>query len=408
MVVTMEQDQLIILRNTSRVDLSDLFSGRSRSIQSVRASEGINLRLDVESLDKQDLFEVRRDPEVVSIAPPMPIALVKPVASQQTEASPTGVTWGVSVTRASESPFTGKGVTVAVLDSGIDAEHEAFRGIQLVQRDFTGEGNGDNYGHGTHCAGTLFGQPINGLRYSIAPGVQRALIGKVLNGVGGGTTAGIYQALLWAINENAHVISLSLGLDFPGYVNKLVAEKEYPMDLATSKALEAYRANIRLFESLAELTRARGAVFQQGTVVIAAAGNESKRDIKPDYELAVTPPAAADGIISVGALRTDGEPHNALTVADFSNTGVNIAAPGVDIYSAAVGGGYIDMSGTSMATPHVAGVAALWAEKILSETRTVSSTELSARLIGQATKSRIATGVDPLDVGAGLVQAPLS
>ncbi|KYC42660.1 hypothetical protein WA1_15060 [Scytonema hofmannii PCC 7110] len=405
----MEQEQLIILRNTSRVDLSDLFSGRSRSLQSMRASEGISLRLDVESLDKRDIFEVRRDPEVVSIAPPMPIALVKPVACQQREASPeTGVTWGVSVTRAAESPFTGKGVTVAVLDSGIDAEHEAFRGVQLVQRDFTGEGNGDNYGHGTHCAGTLFGQPINGLRYSIAPDIQCALIGKVLNGVGGGTTAGIYQALLWAINESAHVISLSLGLDFPGYVDKLVSEKEYPMDLATSKALEAYRANIRLFESLAELTRARGTVFQQGAVVIAAAGNESKRDIKPDYELAVTPPAAADGIISVGALRTAGAPHNALTVADFSNTGVNISAPGVDIYSAAVGGGYIDMSGTSMATPHVAGVAALWAEKILTETRTVSLTELSARLIGQATKARIATGVDPLDIGAGLVQAPLS
>lgn len=404
----MAQDQHIILRNTSRVDLSDPFSGRSLSLQSARGLEEISLRLDVESLDKRGIFEVRRDPEVVSIAPLMPVALVKPVATQQRETTHgTGVTWGVSVTRAAESPYTGKGVTVAVLDSGIDAEHEAFRGVQLVQRDFTGEGNGDNYGHGTHCAGTIFGQSINGLRFGVAPGIQRALIGKVLDGVGRGTNEGIYQAILWAINEGAQVISMSISLDFPGLVNKLVEQQEYPLELATSKALESYRANIRLFESLAELTRSRGAVFQKGAVIIAAAGNESKRDIKPDYELAVTPPAAADGIISVGALQTEGEPHRALTVADFSNTGVNISAPGVDIYSAAVGGGYTDMSGTSMATPHVAGVAALWVEKIITETRTVNATELSARLIGQATKARMATGVDPLDIGAGLVQAPL-
>jgi subtilisin family serine protease len=402
-----QQDKHIILRNTSRIDLRDPFSGRSLAFAAPREPEGISLRVDIESLNKRDIFDVRRDPEVVNIAPVMPISLIKPTASQEVETyKQAGATWGVSVTGTTESIFTGKGVTVAVLDTGIDANHEAFRGVQLVQRDFTNEGNGDSDGHGTHCAGTIFGQVVNNYRFGVALGIERALIGKVL-GVQGGSTDGIYQAILWAVNEGAHVISMSLGFDFPGFVNFLVSSQSFPVDLATSTALEAYRANVRLFDNLAALIRARGMLLQQGTVIVAAAGNESQRNVKPDYELAVAPPAAADGIISVGALQTSGEPHNSLRVADFSNTGANISGPGVDIYSAKAGGGYISLSGTSMATPHVAGVAALWAEKILTETNTVNSLELSSRLIGQASKARLAAGIDPLDVGAGLVQAPL-
>jgi subtilisin family serine protease len=171
-------------------------------------------------------------------------------------------------------------------------------------------------------------------------------------------------------------------------------------------ALETYRANVRLFDKLAELVNARSALFE-GTVIVAASGNESRRDIDPNYVLAVAPPAAADGIVSVGALETPGEPNNALKVAYFSNTGPNVAAPGVNIYSAKAGGGYQNLSGTSMATPHVAGIAALWAERLLKQTGTVNRLEFSSRLIGQAKKDRLAAGFNPLDVGAGLVQAPL-
>jgi subtilisin family serine protease len=92
------------------------------------------------------------------------------------------------VTGVAESPFTGHGVTVAVLDTGIDAEHEAFQGVELIQQDFTGEGNGDGHGHGTHCGGIIFGQKVNGFRFSVAPGVRRALIGKVLASDGSGST----------------------------------------------------------------------------------------------------------------------------------------------------------------------------------------------------------------------------
>ena len=127
-------------------------------------------------------------------APPIPVQLIKPVSDAEAgaEMAPEqGATWGVQVTGALQSPYTGQGVTVAVLDTGIDATHEAFKGIKLVQKDFTGEGNGDQHGHGTHVAGTIFGQTAQGLRYSVAPGIRRALIGKVLGTKGGGTTQGI-------------------------------------------------------------------------------------------------------------------------------------------------------------------------------------------------------------------------
>jgi subtilisin family serine protease len=72
--------------------------------------------------------------------------------------------WGVRAIRADMSPYSGEGVIVAVLDTGIDAAHPAFAGMELVQRDFTGAGNGDVHGHGTHCAGTIFGRDVDGLR----------------------------------------------------------------------------------------------------------------------------------------------------------------------------------------------------------------------------------------------------
>jgi subtilisin family serine protease len=313
-------------------------------------------------------------------------------------------TWGVEVTGASTSSYIGEGITVAVLDTGINADHEAFAGMELIQKDFTGEGNGDAHGHGTHCAGTIFGRDTSDRRFGIAQGVNRALIGKVL-GLEGGSSDQICNAILWASEKGANVISMSLGLDFPGWVKYLV-DNDYPVNLATSIALEDYRANTRLFDNLAQMIQARNHMLSNGTVIVAAAGNESQRDTQADYEISVSPPAVADGIISVGALKTIGAPHNALDVAGFSNTGANISAPGVDIYSVQAGGGYTYMSGTSMATPHVAGIAALWAEKLLKIRGNVNTLELTSKLIGQAEIDCLRSGIDFMDVGAGLVQAP--
>jgi subtilisin family serine protease len=398
-----EKEKFVILRDRGRMDLADPFSGVALSMESFGSVRGAGLSVEVESLSTRDIHDVRRDPQVVGIAPSMPMTLVAPVESRDVPAAAAaGSAWGVVVTRAAESPYTGKGVTVAVCDTGIDANHEAFKGVDLIQQDFTGDGNGDQQGHGTHCAGTIFGRVIAGYRFSMAPGVQRALIAKVLNNKGSGSTDQIYRGILWALDEGAQVISMSLGMDFPGLVKHWVENMGYPADLATSKALEGYRANVRLFDRIAGLMFARGAMLQT-TLVVAAAGNESKR---PKYAIAVAPPAAADGFVSVGAVETQGEPHNALKVAFFSNTGPNVVGPGVKIYSAKAGGGYIEHTGTSMATPHVAGIAALWAEKVTVEGGG-DAVQFVSRLIGQSSRDRMAPGFDLGDVGSGLVQAPL-
>jgi len=348
-------------------------------------------------LDSREAGELRRDPAVLSFAPVMELKLHEPLVDEE-ESNEQEVTWGVEAVAADTSPFVGSGVTVAVLDTGIDSGHEAFQGTTIIEKDFTGEGNGDPHGHGTHCAGTVFGKSVGGLRIGVAPGVDRALIGKVLSSRGRGSTEEIVQAVQWALSEGANVISMSLGIDFPGVVDRIEAGG-VPRKAAVSMGLEAYRANINVFGRLAAFARSRGSIFQ-ASIIVAATGNESDR---PNFEVAVAPPAAADDIFAVGAV---GPSPNGLTVARFSNTKADICAPGVGIRSAATGGGIRSLSGTSMATPHVAGVAALWAAKLLQTSGRIDTTALAARLIGSGSYAPLAGGFNAGDVGTGVVQAP--
>jgi subtilisin family serine protease len=357
--------------------------------------------VEVEDIDRRNLPSLAAKSDVVAIAPAMPVRLVEPRDIQADPAAAGKIAWGVQAVKADVSPFSGSGVTVAVLDTGIDPKHAAFEGVELVRQNFTTEGEDDRNGHGTHCAGTIFGRDVNGTRIGVARGVKRAIIGKVL-GAGGGSSDQIVRAIQWAVEQGANVISMSLGIDFPGYVASLQGQG-LPVEIATSRALEGYRLNVQLFDRVTALVRTQAA-FLQPTLIVAAAGNESRTDENPDFEIAVSPPAVSDGIVSVAAL---GQVGQGLTIAPFSNRGANVSGPGVAIISAKPRGGLQQMSGTSMATPHVAGVAALWVEALKNRGQ-FNILNLTARLLASADTQRLNSPFNPFDVGSGLVQSPLA
>lgn len=353
----------------------------------------------VEQLEVSNVESIKnRNQDIIAIAPALPLKLIKPVKSELVSKPEISIDpWNIEAIGADKTTYTGKNIKIAILDTGIDNKHIAFQGMNIVEKDFTGEGNGDTNGHGTHCAGVAFGRNIDGQRIGVAQGVEDVIIAKVLGENGGGSDI-LVNGINWAIESGANVISMSLGIDFPGYARDL-EEQGMQKEAAISFALEGYRKNILLFEKLASLIRVQSqSKFTQPVLIVSAAGNESSR---PSYKIAVSPPAISDGILSVGAL---GKSTSGLYVADFSNTGVIISAPGVGIVSAKTGGGLISMDGTSMATPHVAGVAALWAEK-LSQKNQFSASALYSNLTVSC-DDQLLTKDDVEDYGSGMIKCP--
>ena len=212
----------------------------------------------------------------------------------------------------------GDGVVIAVLDTGADLAHPDLsakfvsRGRDFVNGD---DDASDDHGHGTHVSGIAAAATNNGVGIAGVGYNARLLPVKVLSASGQGDTARIAQAIDWASQQaGVKVINMSLGCQCP---------------------------------SPAYLTEAVANARARGVVVIAAAGN--------DGTSSPASPASAPGVIGVGA--TDSADRR----TSFSNYGVNakLAAPGLNIYSTLRGGSYGTMSGTSMASPNVAGVAAL-------------------------------------------------
>ena len=386
-----------VLRDLSGASMAGPFEGGAASVDDERVPS--EPRVDVEELAKEDVRVLARDPQVRALAPVMPTRLVRPVEAAEAAAATTA--WGIGAVGADSSSRTGAGVVVAVLDTGIDAGHQAFAGATLVEEDFTGSGSGDHVGHGTHCAGTILGRDVDGARIGVARGVTKALIGKVLGDDGRGSSEAMLQGLQWAVQNGARVVSISIELDFPAFVKQQV-DAGTPADLATSRALEAYRANLRIFDTLMQMIRSLEP-FGAGCVVVGAAGNGSRRELDPDFEIGVELPAAADGVVSVAALA---QSPQGLAIAPFSNTFAQISSPGVDILSSKNGGGVTSKSGTSMACPHVAGVAALWWEEVLASPLPANPSTVIAKLLASAATSGFAAAVEVADRGVGLARAP--
>ncbi len=284
--------------------------------------------------------------------------------------------WGLKAIGMERAQYTGKGVDVCILDTGLETSHPDFSSEEIEGKSFIdGEDwNRDPNGHGTHCAGIATGniRSDTGKRYGIAGGCNLK-IAKVLSDSGRGTTSSVIDAIDWAITKKFRILSLSLAS---------------PVSLNDQPSV--------LFETIGQRA------LENNCLIIAAAGNDSNR---PQIPQPVSMPANSKSIMAVAAV--DGQ----MRVARFSNAGLNpstggnvdVCAPGVDIISTYPKNSknkkffYYAMSGTSMAAPHVSGLAALYMEQF---------PEKSAKEIWELieNKARPIEGIKYRDIGNGLIQ----
>ncbi len=353
----------------------------------------------IETLDLNpaELRDLMRDRSCLTVAPAMPTRIVNPEPLDDLRSDDAVPGWGLRAVGADWTRATGAGVRLAVLDTGIDRKHAAFQGVSMTCRDFVGTGIGDANGHGTHVAGTILGRDQGGTRIGVARGVTDLLVGKVLSDNGLGRSDAFLDAILWVFAERADVVSFALSFDIAAQVEVLTGDG-YPLVQANTAAVNAYRGNLRIFELMLRMLQAK-----KGPLLLGAIGNDSLRVLSPEFETGPAAPAAASGVMAIGAC---GQGEVGLEPAVFSNAGPALAAPGVGVISASLGGGVRSLNGSSMATAHATGIAALWAEQLRDAGEVVNAQSLAAKLVSTATRKGLTANQTILDCGNGLVQGP--
>jgi subtilisin family serine protease len=284
----------------------------------------------------------------------------------------------IGAPEAWDAGYDGTGLTVAVLDSGIDEGHPDLDGKVIASQNFSSDDTTDDlHGHGSHVAATIAGSgdASDGLRQGVAPGAD-LINAKVLNSAGSGAISDIIEGMEWAAQEGASILNMSLGGG--------VTDGTDPMSDAVNSISE-----------------------EHNVLFVVSAGNSGPGDES------VTSPGSADYALTVGAFDKDGE------LASFSSRGPRIgdyaitpqiAAPGVAIQAARADGTsmgtpiddyYTAANGTSMAAPHVAGVAALYAQKQQDEG------DFDAEIVKSALVSTAGPNEDytVFEQGGGLVDA---
>lgn len=285
----------------------------------------------------------------------------------------------IGVPQVWQQNVTGKGIKVAIVDTGIDPDHPDFAGRIALIKDFTGEGQKDNHGHGTHVAGIAGGSgAASGGKYKGLASECAFYVAKVLRGDGSGSTSDVMAGVEWAVQQGAQVINLSLGSD---------------------GACDGTDA----------LSVMCDAAMNRGSVVCVAAGNAG-----PGAST-VGSPGCAKSVITVGATTKND------AIAGFSSRGPtsdgrvkpDICFPGASIAACRASGtsmgtpvdaSYTRASGTSMATPHAAGACAL----LLQANPQLSPQQIKALLMSTARNLNLdanAQGSGRADVSAAYQQA---
>ena len=287
-----------------------------------------NLGLMLGTVNRDGLAGLKSDDRVASVGGAPQLSLIKPVrveaATMQTK-----VTWGIEflgVTKLWAEGLSGKGVRVAHLDTGVDGKHPALKTAIASFAEFDSFGRlvkpspaaHDTGQHGTHTAATIAGRPVQGRAVGVAP---KATLASALVIEGGNVIARVLGGMDWVLTQGVSILSMSLGL--PGLLEEFLpitqilrARKVLPVMAVGNEGPGRSRSPGNYAEALSV-----GAINDQSLIAQFSSSQRFKRKVEP-----IVP---------------------------------DVAAPGVNVISARPGGGFQAMDGTSMATPHIAGLAAL-------------------------------------------------